>query len=81
MIDPASERLYFFVCFLLLQDELCLLSPTFAPKVVYVGKMSVDIPLAFNFARPLKITVADVMVVVKVGTDHISPEVIILAKS
>lgn len=51
------------------QDELCLLSPTFAPSFFYVGKLSIDIPLAWNFSRPIKILVSDVLGVVRVR-DH-----------
>lgn len=63
------------VCSVFPQDELCLLSPTFSPKMVFVGKMSVHIPLGFNLSRPVRITVSDVMVIAKVGADHLSPEV------
>ncbi|CAM9710976.1 unnamed protein product [Pylaiella littoralis] len=50
-------------------DELRLLSPTFAPSFFYVGKLSIDIPLALNFSRPVKIKVSDVLGVVRVR-DH-----------
>lgn len=58
------------------QDELCLLSPTFAPSFFYVGKLLIDIPLAFNLGRPLKITVSDVLAVLRAG-GHVdmTPEV------
>ncbi|CAM9157071.1 unnamed protein product, partial [Laminaria digitata] len=48
-------------------DELCLLSPTFAPSFFYVGKLSIDIPLTFNFSKPVKVAVSDVLAVVTVG--------------
>lgn len=57
------------------QDDLCLLSPTLAPTFFYVGKLSVDIPLAFNLARPVKITVSDVLAVLRVGGHGMTPEV------
>lgn len=57
------------------QDELCLLSPTLAPTFFYVGKLSVDIPLSFNLARPVKITVSDVLAVLRVGGHGVTPEV------
>ncbi|CAM9169048.1 unnamed protein product [Ectocarpus fasciculatus] len=50
-------------------DELCLLSPTFAPSFFYVGKLSIDIPLAWNFSRPVKMAVSDVLGVIRV-CDH-----------
>lgn len=52
-----------------MQDELCLLSPTFAPSFFYVGKLSIDIPLAWNFSRPVKMAVSDVLGVIRV-CDH-----------
>lgn len=58
------------------QDELCLLSPAIAPSFFYVGKLTVDIPLAFNLARPVRVIVSDVLAVVKVGGHRsMSPEV------
>lgn len=51
------------------QDELCLLSPTFAPSFFYVGKLSIDFPLAWDLSRPVKIAVTDVLGVVTVQ-DH-----------
>eukprot|EP00903_Cladosiphon_okamuranus_P005340 g5337.t1 len=51
-------------------DELCLLSPTFAPSFFYVGKLSIDIPLAWDLSRPVKIIVTDVLGVVRVQ-DHL----------
>eukprot|EP00752_Nemacystus_decipiens_P001758 g1699.t2 len=51
-------------------DELCLLSPTFAPSFFYVGKLSIDIPLAWDLSRPVKIMVTDVLGVVRVRDHH-----------
>lgn len=63
-------------CFVHAQDELCLLSPAFAPSVFYVGKLSVDIPLAWNFSRPVKIAVSDVLALVRVSEhERMTPEV------
>ncbi|CAM9577211.1 unnamed protein product [Scytosiphon promiscuus] len=56
-------------------DELCLLSPAFAPSVFYVGKLSVDIPLVWNFSRPVKMAVSDVLALVRVGEhESMTPE-------
>lgn len=52
------------------QDELCLLSPTFAPLFFYVGKLSIDVPLAWDLSRPVKISVSDVLGVVRVRDHH-----------
>lgn len=54
----------------MLQDELCLLSPTFAPSFFYVGKLSIDIPLAWDLSKPVKILVSDVLGVVRVRDHH-----------
>lgn len=60
---------------LMLQDKLCLLLPTFAPKLVFVDKVSLDIPLGLNTSRPLKINVSDVMVLIKVCSEGITAQV------
>ncbi len=57
------------------KDELCLLSPTFAPSFFYVGKLSIDIPLSWDLSRPVKLVVSDVLGVVRVRNESMTAEV------